>query len=95
MTMREEDREPAAFVCSHIFRDTTAVLLVAHDGGDWMFLCGAEHGPDEDYHVVGVDHLMSRDPSIREVMDLPESFEAERTAVGTPWVRVPTTVGQH
>jgi hypothetical protein len=53
-----------------------------------MFLCGDQHSPDAEYHVVGINHLAARDPLVNEVMDLPDNAEAERSAVGAPWIRV-------
>lgn len=81
------DRETAAFICSHIFNDTRPVLLVARDHGDWMYLCGESHGPDEEYQVVGREHLVERDGTLHETLDLPDEMEAEREIVGGPWAR--------
>jgi hypothetical protein len=81
------EKESATFVCSHVFANTSPVLLVARENGDWMHLCGQLHQGDEEYRVVGVEHLFDRDPSLREVMDLADNTEAERAAVGMPWVR--------
>jgi hypothetical protein len=80
-------RELATFVCSHVFANTSPVLLVAREGGDWMHLCGQLHQEDEEYHIVGIDHLIDRDPSLREVQELADDSEAERLAVGMPWLR--------
>jgi hypothetical protein len=86
------DRELAAFVCSHIFDNTRPVLLVARENRDWMFLCGAEHPADEEYHVVGIDHLFTRDPTLTELTDLENDWEAERTSTGGAWRRSKITV---
>lgn len=77
--------EVHGYVCSHIFENSRPVLLVAREEGDWMFLCGALHAPEEDYHLVGINHLVERDDSVREVFTLPEDHEAEREAIGAPW----------
>jgi hypothetical protein len=45
-------REIAAFVCSHIFKNTHPLLLVARENGDWMFLCGQVHD-DRHHHQDG------------------------------------------
>lgn len=84
-------RETAAFVCSHIFENTSPVLLVAREHGDWMYLCGKPHGEAEEYHVIGREHLTERDPTLRDTLDLPDQFEAERSHVGDVWVRRPLT----
>jgi hypothetical protein len=81
------NRETAAFVCSHVFNNTHPILLVARENGDWMFLCGQVHDDREEYHVVGAEHLIRRDPTLREVLDLTENSEAERSSRSTMWIR--------
>jgi hypothetical protein len=80
------DREHAAFICSHVFKRERPVLLVSRAGGDWQFLCGDVHS-DEAGHVVGANHLFDRDPRLRELLDLPVDWFAERSSVDAPWVR--------
>ena len=76
----------AVFICSHVFENEKPILLVCHEGGDWQFLCGGTHRTDEKPKVVGVGHLVERDPSLNEIADLPLDFEAERSEVGAQWV---------
>lgn len=78
-----------SYVCSHIFQDTRPILLVAREEGDWMFLCGEPHDEGEQYHLVGINHLLDRDRSLREILALPDNFEAERATVGGAWRRTP------
>jgi hypothetical protein len=80
-------RETAAFVCSHVFENARPVLLVARENGDWMYLCGQPHDANEECHVMGAEHLLERDPTLREVLDLGDNSEAERSRVGEPWIR--------
>jgi hypothetical protein len=80
-------RETAAFVCSHVFNDSRPVLLVARENGDWMYLCGRPHDANEKYEVVGREHLLERDCTLMETLDLDDQMEAERSAVGTAWQR--------
>lgn len=79
--------ETLAYVCSHVFGRTRPVLLVARDDGDWQFLCGGTHEPDEVPRVVGMNHLTDDDPSILQVVDLPVNWEAERKSPRDEWVR--------
>jgi hypothetical protein len=62
-------------------------LLVVKSDGDWQFLCGDIH--DEIPVVVGINHLLDRDPTLREIMDLPDNWEAERESPQSPWQRRP------
>jgi hypothetical protein len=84
-------REAATFVCAHVFDNSRPILLVARENGDWMHLCGQTHEESEEYHVVGVEHLLERDPTLHGIADLPDNTEAERSAVGMPWSRKPLT----
>lgn len=81
--------ERPVFLCSHIFQNTRPVLLVSKEDGDLQFLCGLDHDPSEIPHVVGLDHLLERDPSISQVLDLPENWEAERPDQRSQWVKRP------
>jgi hypothetical protein len=82
-----DDAEVAAFVCSHIFRATYPVLLVARENGDWMYLCGNVHAESEEYYAIGREHLIDRDSTLAATTDLPDQTEADRVAVGSPWTR--------
>lgn len=77
----------AAFVCSHIFYNTQPILLVIHEDGDWQFLCGGDHPHDELPRVVGLGHLLSRDPSLFELEDLVDGWEATRAGPSSSWER--------
>ena len=81
------ERERAAFVCIHVFAGSRSIRLVAHEDGDWQFLCGEGHAPGDEPRVVGLKHLAERDSSIVEVLDLRQGWEAERHDVGEPWAR--------
>ena len=80
-------KETAAFVCSHVFVATRPVLLVARDGTHWMYLCGGFHEENEEYKVIGREHLLARDETLFESLDLGDQMEMERAAVGGPWER--------
>jgi hypothetical protein len=82
------DKRLGVFSCGHVMRGERPALLVSHEGGDWQFVCGA-HDHDakiEPFHVsVGI--LVSRDPSLSAIADLPPGWNAERSAIGNPWIR--------
>jgi hypothetical protein len=81
--------EVVAYVCSHIFDNTRPILLVSREGGDWQCLCGSGHESNEVPKVVGLNHLLERDPSLRELENLQNDWEAERASVNDPWIRTP------
>ena len=78
----------AAFICQHVYENSKPVLLVSHDeNGDWQFVCGRDHDVNEKPRLVGIVHLLERDPSLNEIADLPINWAAERNAVGGEWLR--------
>jgi len=80
-------RELAVYVCEHVFEGNRPVLLVVHEGSDWQFLCGSPHEEDAIPRVVGLNHILSADFTIADVLDLPIDWEAERVSTGDVWVR--------
>jgi hypothetical protein len=38
---------------------------------------------------VGICHVLDDDPTIEDTLDLPQEWEAERLAVGSPWIQRP------
>ncbi len=79
--------ELACFVCSHVFRAERPILLVCLTDGEWQCLCGGNHPDDEEPHVVGLNHLIERDSSLTEVLDLEEGWEAERNGPNDVWTK--------
>jgi hypothetical protein len=80
----------ASYICSHIFDASRPVLLVVHEDGDWSLMCGDGHDFDRNPpKVVGIGHILDRDPSLSQVLDLENGFEAERRGVNEPWERRP------
>ena len=84
------DFHQKAYVCIHVFESARPVLLVTRPEGDWCLLCGDNHENDASvYRVVGIGHVLERDGSLLEVLDLEPNWDAERAALGEPWVRKP------
>ena len=90
-----KDFHHKSYVCIHVFDETRPVLLVNRSDGDWCFLCGEGHpnGAD-DYRVVGIGHVLEKDPSLMELHDLAPEWNAERKSVGEAWVRTEATLGE-
>jgi hypothetical protein len=64
------------------------ILLVTHDADDggWQFLPGSGV-PLADARVVALKNICHRDPSVREVADLPEGWRAWRDKPAARWYR--------
>lgn len=74
------------FVCPHIFKNTRPILYVVHEDNEWQCLCGQDDH-DEDGHLIGIGHLIKRDPTIDDLHNMPNEWEAQRASVNENWVK--------
>jgi hypothetical protein len=83
----QEDRHTAVFLCKHV-ANGAGILFVTHDvDGDWQFLCGEAHAPEEDKPLlVCLEHVVSRDPTLNELAKLCTGYRAQRRTVADEWV---------
>lgn len=82
------------YACRNVWDNNEPVLFVRHDhNADWQMLCGGdEHGDASEIYVLHKEHLVERDPSLRDVIDLPTGWEAERDALYASWRRAQFSV---
>jgi hypothetical protein len=80
----------ATITTRQVLQASAPIVRVAHDAGDgsWQFLCGTTNDP-ADARVVGLGRMCARDPTLRELADLPEGWCAWRAGPGGPWHRGP------
>ena len=80
----------ATITTRQVLEANAPILRVAHDAddGSWQFLCGTTNDP-ADARVVGLGRMCARDPTLRELADLPEGWCARRAGPGAPWHRGP------
>ena len=78
----------AAITTRQVLEDGLPVLLVTHyfDDDSWAFLCGTTDAT-EDGRVVAMQEAVHRDPTLREIADLPPGFTARRECIGGVWHR--------
>ncbi len=82
---REFRKDYGVYCCPHVFKNERPVLLVIRDpDGDYQFLCG-ENDDTEECHLVGVVHLLDRDPSLELLANLNEGHGAERKTKNHNW----------
>jgi hypothetical protein len=75
------------FTTKQIARGDEPVLHVSHDqDGDWQFLPFTTPN-DKDASIIHIGHLLERDSSLSEVMDLPLGWHAYRKEIGDAWTR--------
>jgi hypothetical protein len=65
------------------------ILRVYHDyDGDWQFHGAAKHqATADDGRIVSLGIMISLDPSLAELHDLPYGWRATRRSVKSPWTR--------
>jgi len=82
--------ESRAIICVHVYERSRPVLFAFVEDGELMCLCGAVH-PDtaDSCRVAGFNHLVEHDPTLASLPRLAERRQAERIAVGGPWVESP------
>jgi hypothetical protein len=88
MALRPATKRSVHYVA--IFFAGAPILHVTHDEHDhgWQFL-GMEDAQENDACVVGLQEIVSRDPSVLELADLPPGWHAWRSSSASPWQRAP------
>jgi hypothetical protein len=78
----------AASTTREVLEKRGPILRVSHDEDDgcWQFI-GPSGAREADGKVVGLQTILSLDPTVREVADLPLGWTAVRNSVGGAWVR--------
>ena len=74
--------EIRAIVCGHIFRNERQVkIVVRHSDGEWQLVCGEHDHPQDcsDFEVIGLEHLVERQPNIVKTGELRPGWMAEWT----------------
>jgi hypothetical protein len=90
--MKHQWPHTLSIVCVDVYPGNKDVLLVSREDGDWSFLCGSTHPESLDqFQVIGMSHLLERDPTLRQVLNLRRDQSAERHELDSRWWRVPTS----
>ena len=80
----------AVFTTRAIVEDGAWIASVSHDqeDGAWQFHDAGSGSADvTEARIVSLRHIVERDPTVRDILDLPLSGHASRDALGSPWVR--------
>lgn len=80
----------AAITTVHVLKNKFPILRVTHysDDHSWAFTCGTTNAT-EDGRVIGMHEVLSLDPTLRTIADLPPGWTAWRERVGAEWDRAP------
>ena len=85
-----ENGPKTAVITTRQILEGAPVLSVSHDAddGSWQFMPGTTVTSD-DARIVGLGEMCKRDPTLRELGDLPEGWRATRARPGGSWHREP------
>jgi hypothetical protein len=89
MKVSAEPANRATYVCQHVFDCSRGMNFVHYDGdGDMLITCN--RGDDDlsnanEIHLVGLGHLIARDPTLLDVPELHSGAWAERSESDRRW----------
>jgi len=85
----DQPKNCAAITLKSIVFGGKPILLVSHDQDDhsWQFLDGGAFDV-ADAAVVSMGNIVTRDPSLLEIANLPPGWKAWRKTENSPWQRV-------
>jgi hypothetical protein len=72
-------------VCGHVFRrERKATVVIRHSDGEWQFVCGEHDHPEDcfNFEIVGLEHLVERQPDLAEIGELKPGLMAELSPSG-------------
>ena len=89
-----QDPPAAKAIASARVMADESILLVTHDQADggWQFLCGSTDRAVE-VRPVELGLMVQKDPSLRELANLPLGWRAWRQSGKSPWLRGPLGLG--
>lgn len=84
----DQGRSTEALTTRQVMRGGSPVLQVTHyaDDHSWAFTCGTTN-ETEDAMLVSMEQVISRDPSLFGIADLPPGWSAWRASLDAPWQR--------
>lgn len=81
-----ESLNTAVFTTQYVMRGNSPILFIYHfDDGSWQFSGIEDNLTDNDYMVVALEEIINHDPSVLEVADMPEGFQAIRNNKKGEW----------
>jgi hypothetical protein len=87
-----------AIICAHTARMQEPILQVVRDAplddedSGWVFSCRRDDHTDPEWLVVLPNRYFAADPTLQQLLEMPEGYVAERPDRGHPWVIQPREV---
>ncbi|MEN9548297.1 MAG: hypothetical protein RIR12_888 [Bacteroidota bacterium] len=74
------------FTTKFVIESKAEIIYVTHDReGYWQFFSNQD-ASEQEARVVSMDEILEIDPSLEEILWIPEGTEAWREGVGKEWV---------
>ncbi len=74
------------FTTKYIIEDKSLITTVVHDiEGDWQFFGNENDTSNESARIISLGEILGIDPSIEEVLWIPEGSRALRTQKDQQW----------
>ena len=82
----DQEKKVGAITTRQVLDDDKPILLVIHYGDDcsWAFLCDTTE-KESDSRMVSMEEIVTKDPTLNEIADLPPGWIAYRDFVGDEW----------
>jgi hypothetical protein len=78
----------AVFTTRFVISENSPILFVYHfEDGYWQFSGPEDEVKNEDIKLVALSEIIKIDPTILEISDLPYSWEATRSHIGSSWIK--------
>ena len=88
----EDPKNLAVITVRQIVHQGEPILHVTHDreDGSWQFL-GSDTPREDDAAVIALAEVVSIDPSVAQLADLPLGWHAWRNSIDEQWRRAPSS----
>src|SRR5262245_21881770 len=83
---------PAGFICVHVGRQHHPILFASRDtptlpaDSGWCLACGRPGHTIEDWLLVKIARYFEADPSLAELLGMPEGYQGERMRPDGEWL---------
>ncbi len=76
------------FTTVYVIEKDSPIVYVSHDmDGDWQFFGNEENVEIDKARVVLLGEIIKRDPSVKEVLDMPKGTAAYRKSIKSSWIK--------
>ena len=80
------DYSQIVFTTKYVIQKESEIVFVAHDKeGEWQFFGRENDVHENDARIVSLKEIIDLDPTLNDILWIPEGTEARRARVGSEW----------